>query len=263
MPTIIRCPSCERQLRVPDELLGAKVKCPTCQGTFDATNDPAATVPPPQPVPKPTERVSPESRPRPEPDRDEPPPRPRDAGDAWRPCPHCGEEIRKEAAHCRFCGEDVVDDDHEDERPWERRDRYAVRRDCEPHRGTMILVFGILSIVLATTWFLSIVSLPMGIAAWVMGHRDLNKMNARAMDPDGRGTTQAGYVCGIVGTILSALMMLCCVGYFGLVSFGIWSAASSTPPPPKPSVAPAATRPQFNQMAPVPPPKDKDAGIRK
>jgi predicted Zn finger-like uncharacterized protein len=262
MPTIIQCPSCERQLRVPDELLGTKVKCPTCQGTFDATIDGTPAVPPP-PVPPPTELVAPESRHQPEPDRNEPP-QPRAATDAWRPCPHCGEEIRKEAAHCRFCGEDVDDADREDERPWEREDRYAVRRDCEPHRGTLILVLGILSIVLGWTGLI-IVSLPMGLAAWIMGHRDLNKINARAMDPEGRGTTQAGYVCGIVGTILSGLITLCCVGYIGLVSFGIWSAATSTPPPPpKPAVVPVSTRP-LDKGEPFPPPrpKDKDAGIRK
>src|SRR5215475_8208309 len=36
MSTIVDCPSCNRKLRVPDELLGKKVKCPTCSGTFDA-----------------------------------------------------------------------------------------------------------------------------------------------------------------------------------------------------------------------------------
>src|SRR5215831_3294112 len=36
MSTVVDCPSCNRKLRVPDELLGKKVKCPTCSGTFDA-----------------------------------------------------------------------------------------------------------------------------------------------------------------------------------------------------------------------------------
>ena len=30
MSMIVNCPSCERQLRVPDELQGRQVKCPTC-----------------------------------------------------------------------------------------------------------------------------------------------------------------------------------------------------------------------------------------
>lgn len=52
MPTLINCPSCQRQLRVPDELLGQRVKCPTCGALF--TGAPAeAQPPPPTPAPAP------------------------------------------------------------------------------------------------------------------------------------------------------------------------------------------------------------------
>ena len=30
MPSIVACPSCSRKLRVPEDLLGTRVKCPTC-----------------------------------------------------------------------------------------------------------------------------------------------------------------------------------------------------------------------------------------
>jgi predicted Zn finger-like uncharacterized protein len=36
MANVINCPKCERQLRVPDELLGESVKCPSCSETFTA-----------------------------------------------------------------------------------------------------------------------------------------------------------------------------------------------------------------------------------
>jgi hypothetical protein len=36
MPEIVSCPTCDRELRVPDELLGQTVRCPKCQGTFTA-----------------------------------------------------------------------------------------------------------------------------------------------------------------------------------------------------------------------------------
>lgn len=36
MPQIINCPDCDRKLRVPDELLGKKVRCPTCSVMFRA-----------------------------------------------------------------------------------------------------------------------------------------------------------------------------------------------------------------------------------
>src|SRR5207302_1822088 len=34
---ITDCPSCSRKLRVPDDLLGKQVKCPTCGHTFQAS----------------------------------------------------------------------------------------------------------------------------------------------------------------------------------------------------------------------------------
>jgi predicted Zn finger-like uncharacterized protein len=37
MPNTIHCPSCNRELRVPDDLLGKKVKCPACSTTFTAS----------------------------------------------------------------------------------------------------------------------------------------------------------------------------------------------------------------------------------
>jgi uncharacterized membrane protein YccF (DUF307 family) len=66
----------------------------------------------------------------------------------------------------------------------------------QPHRGTMILVFGILGLI---------VCFPFGIVAWVMGNTDLKAMDAGTMDPEGRGTTQAGKIIGIVTTILNVL----------------------------------------------------------
>jgi predicted Zn finger-like uncharacterized protein len=43
MPEIIACPDCERTLRVPDNLLGRKVKCPSCGITFTAGGDPGGS----------------------------------------------------------------------------------------------------------------------------------------------------------------------------------------------------------------------------
>lgn len=58
MPEIINCPQCERKLRVPDNLLGQAVKCPTCGTTFTAAGAaaepapsfPSAAPPPPPPA---------------------------------------------------------------------------------------------------------------------------------------------------------------------------------------------------------------------
>lgn len=66
----------------------------------------------------------------------------------------------------------------------------------KPHRGTLILVLGILGLVVCG---------PLGIVAWIMGSGDLKEMDAGTMDPAGRGTTQAGKICGIIATILMVL----------------------------------------------------------
>ena len=73
----------------------------------------------------------------------------------------------------------------------------------KPHRGTLILVLGILGLVVCA---------PLAIAAWVMGSGDLKQIDAGTMDPSGRGTTQAGKICGIIGTILLII---------GVIIFGI------------------------------------------
>jgi len=65
-----------------------------------------------------------------------------------------------------------------------------------PHRGVLILVLGIVGIV---------VCMPVGIAAWVMGNGDLAAMARGEMDPEGRGLTQAGKICGMVSVALWVL----------------------------------------------------------
>ena len=65
-----------------------------------------------------------------------------------------------------------------------------------PHRGVVVLVLGILGLV---------VCFICGIIAWVMGNNDLREMDAGAMDPTGRGLTQAGKICGMISVILAII----------------------------------------------------------
>lgn len=81
----------------------------------------------------------------------------------------------------------------------------------KPHRGTLILVLGILGLVLCG---------PLGIAAWIMGNGDLKEMDAGAMDPSGRGNTNAGRICGIIATILLGISVVALILIFGLGLFG-------------------------------------------
>jgi hypothetical protein len=40
-----------------------------------------------------------------------------------------------------------------------------------------------------------------------MGNADLREMNAGTMDPSGRGLTQAGKICGMIGVILAIVWL--------------------------------------------------------
>jgi hypothetical protein len=172
-----RCPQCQRAVRVPEDLLGRLVKCPACgaQFTAAASEEPAPAPPPP-------------------PAFDEPVP-PRAPGAA-------AEEFA-------------------------RREDEPLRRRGQAHRGGLILTLGIISIVgsafgLPTpccgpcTWplaFPGIIGLALGIVAWVMGQGDLQKMDQGIMDTSGRGQTQNGKVCGIVGTSIGGFALACGIGW--------------------------------------------------
>jgi predicted Zn finger-like uncharacterized protein len=293
MSTILDCPSCTRKLRVSEDLLGQRVKCPTCGGTFDAALSnhadgaaPAPTPesrqpertepiwPPPLPSPESTSPAPPLPPATPPPDPQAtitvpiklsiddfdnpgrpagmappaPPPRdsdssalPRRPGERrtdFRRCPYCDERISADLRRCRYCGEDL-----DEENEFDLQHRFGVRRDCEPHRGTLILVLGVVSIVI------HILGVPLGLPAWIMGSRDLKKMDRGDMDPAGRGTTQAGYICGIIGTLLGALTILGCIAYIGFFSIMIAS-AKPTPSPARP----APGQQQFQPPQQNPPP---------
>lgn len=208
-----------------------------------ASEVPQAPLPPPEenlvrlsldehlpPRPRPQEPSSPPSPALPRKPAPLPPERPK-ADLELRPCPYCGERISKSAVRCHYCDEDL---DDEDDRPWEHPGRFGVRRDWEPHRGTLVLVLGILSVVLIS--LCAFIGVPLGIAAWIMGHRDLRKMADNVMDPYGKGTTQAGWICGIIGTILCFLCSLGWLGYFGF--FAWMMSRPFAVPPPRPAPPP-------------------------
>ena len=69
-------------------------------------------------------------------------------------------------------------------------------QDFQPHRGSMILTFGIIGIACC---------FPLGIAAWVMGHSDIKSIDAGVMDPSGRSMTNGGKICGIISVIFTVL----------------------------------------------------------
>ncbi len=75
----------------------------------------------------------------------------------------------------------------------------------EPHRGVLILVLGILSLMVCGV---------IGIFAWMMGKSDLEKIRLGLMDKEGESLTKVGYILGIVGSIFFMLQILLMVVYF-------------------------------------------------
>ncbi|MCI0465245.1 MAG: zinc-ribbon domain-containing protein [Gemmataceae bacterium] len=187
MAEIISCPSCQRKLQVPENLLGQDVQCPTCGAAFAARADQG---PAPSQAPAPPPTVAP--TPAPEPQRWAPsyPPAGPDRGD-YPPGP----------GPRRPPGRDYgYEDDYDDYDPYNRRPRS--RRGMAPHRGSTILTLGILSLV--------VLGPILGPIAWVMGHQDMNEIRAGRMDPEGEGPTNAGKICGMIATILSAVGLAFC-----------------------------------------------------
>lgn len=95
------------------------------------------------------------------------------------------------------------DDDYDDRNEDDDFDDRGSGR--EPHRATLVLVFGILSLVICA---------PLGIAAWIMGKNDLAAMRSGRMDSSGKDMTNIGYILGIVGTIVFCLQLVFAIIYF-------------------------------------------------
>lgn len=188
MAEIISCPSCERKLRLPEDLLGRQVQCPTCGAAFTSGQTADS-----QPEPALAESAAPRRPPRLE-DDDE-------------------------------LGDDVIEEEYE-VRPRRRRPR--LRMDCEPERGGLVLTLGILSLLFSTLPYcmgglgvlVAWAGIPLGITAWVMGQGDLRKMRQGVMDPRGQSNTSAGRTMGIIGVCLSAF---CTVTVGAITLFAIFA----------------------------------------
>jgi predicted Zn finger-like uncharacterized protein len=246
MPNLILdCPSCSRKLRVPEDLLGKPVKCPTCGHVFEPATPPTPSPGPPAltPGPEPSALTAKQA---PDPTVSTPPSNSAVAAESVervsdRRCPHCGGRVPAGAENCASCGHSLVADEGREEEGWDDPDRYRGRLDAEPHRGAMVLTFGILSIVL------TVIGLPFGIAALVMGKNDLAKMRRGAMDRRGQETTKAGWICGIIGTILQSFACLGCMVYIAIVTTVVAGAASQM------RTAPRMAPPPTTAKAPLPP----------
>jgi hypothetical protein len=175
MPEVLMCPSCQRKLHVPETLMGQDVQCPSCAATFRAQG--VGVTVPSAPLQK----------------QDEPSP------SRALTQPETGDRIE----------EDDRDDDYRDQSSVGRRRR----RDCEPHRGGLILGLGIASLcVLGLGSIGVVIGLILGPMAWIMGSTDMAAIRSGRMDPDGEGQTNAGRICGMIATIIHSLALVLIVG---------------------------------------------------
>ena len=87
------------------------------------------------------------------------------------------------------------------------------RDPMESNRGATIFTLGLVGILVCQ---------PVGIMAWVMANRDLQRIAAGEMDGsgDGLGFTKAGKICGIISVVLIGLILVGAV-FFAIAMVGM------------------------------------------
>ena len=181
-----------------DALLGRSVRCFGCDHRFVATPD--------RPAPPLWPR---EARPAPRPSGEPGAEEDELAKGARGPfCPGCGRRITWGDLSCPLCGEELEPED--DILRGRRRAAELVRRDFEPHRGPLIVSLGNVSMIIGGLSLClfgagAVVSVPVGVLAWAMANRDLERMRDGRMDPRGKAQTQSGRAGAIAGVLLGLI----------------------------------------------------------
>jgi hypothetical protein len=175
----VKCSGCAQILRVQDQDAGKQGRCPKCQTTFTIPSAGSSSAGP--------NSGSIESKP-------ESPFPQQQAPFGQQPQTPYGQQPQTPFGQQ---GQNPFSDKPATptQNPYATPQQFAPapgRRPGQPHRGGTILTLGLLG--LFCCGFL-------GIAAWVMGNEDLQKMNRGIMDPSGRGTTQAGRIIGIIAIV--------------------------------------------------------------
>jgi hypothetical protein len=201
MPAFVTCPACGCKVQVAESVFGTRVRCFGCARPFTAAPD-EGQVDPAAPL-----------RPRPVAEQEglEGPRCPRcDRGTTWHApaCPHCGLEFEPEDREFRrHFGQGHEARDREVRRLARGWAQGFNRLDAEPHRGALIASLGNVSLItggLALCLFgtTAVVSVPLGIAAWVMASHDLDLMRRGLMDARGRQQTANGRTAAVLGVVL-------------------------------------------------------------
>ena len=199
------CPKCRSRLSVLPTDLGLDIECPSCKEVYKANR---ADAPPPP------SSAGDKSGPRgslvrlgsgvreedeKDDDRD-------DRRDKRRSKRRDDDEDDYDRRRSRRRDDDDDRDDDRRGRRYSRRydddDDYDRRSRLAPHRGGMVLTFGIVGLVFCWT----VVGLLFSVLAWVFGSQDLKAMDDGRMDESGRSSTNTGKILGMVTVIL-----FCCL----------------------------------------------------
>ena len=105
----VSCPNCDKELKVPAEFAGKRVKCKDCGEVFPIKGPPKAKAPAAKPAPKVEVKPAPAPAPPPavEEDDDDGPAKPMGVvkEDDTPRCPHCAKDLDPpDAAICLHCG---------------------------------------------------------------------------------------------------------------------------------------------------------------
>lgn len=230
MPIELICKGCSRKLRVGEEHAGKHARCPQC-GEINPISSSAAvstgssgSLPPapitPNPLGSSFAPPAPQQPPRGafSPAAANPPPSP--PFSPWEPTapgqpfgrPDGSSDRPWEPAAPAPSAESFATSSNPfTDRPasaWSPGPTDARPAYQQPHRGALILIFGLLG------W---VVCLVFGVLAWVWGAEDLRQMRRGLMDPSGMGLTQAGMILGIVqcalfGLGVAAFVLLMIIG---------------------------------------------------
>jgi hypothetical protein len=205
MTTVVACPECKQNLKLPAEHLGQDVRCPGCEHVFTAsagTDITASRSAAPPPVPDTAvpawEKPHEDDLAKPL-DEEEAAEIEADATEAER------RKRRKEEKKTRKKGSSTYDDLMQRQRKMQSE-----------HRGVLILVYGILSLV----FHMCLVGVYFGAQAWIWANNDLNEMYTGRMDRSGEMLTNVGRILGMVGLGLFFLEIAVACGCGVLTGIG-------------------------------------------
>ena len=140
MPQLIACPECKKHLQVPEDLMGKTVQCPECQHTFTAAE------PPPKNLSTDTTASAPVKTPEWDRKTSSATGKKRKTGNDDDPDDK--DEDKYDVEDRAADDDDDEDDEDRDRRKRRRRRERPARRSYgAPHRGGMILAFGIIGLV--------------------------------------------------------------------------------------------------------------------